>query len=170
MTQSPQTSTNLELSIRLEGIYLFALHQLIAMPHVRVMSTLPPKPDIRLDTQLFAGNQWARSPASGSRETDAQENERPMGPVFFGGIDGLFGCIHHAPLGVVSTVRRSNKYKIGVRCTATEKAYSHGRAPGDADPPSDRGPGHLHCRSQNLGARRECFQRRSQATRAHDEE
>jgi hypothetical protein len=47
MTQSPQpkTFTNFELtiSIRLHGIYLLDLHQLIAMPHICVTSALTPK-------------------------------------------------------------------------------------------------------------------------------
>jgi hypothetical protein len=47
MTQSPQSKAfaNFELSnrIRLHGIYLFDLHQLIAMPHFRAMSGLAPK-------------------------------------------------------------------------------------------------------------------------------
>jgi hypothetical protein len=50
MTQSPQPKTfttfELSISIRLHGIYLFDLHQLIAVPHVRVMSALSPIADI----------------------------------------------------------------------------------------------------------------------------
>jgi hypothetical protein len=51
MTQSPQPKTftnfDLSISIRLHGIYLFDLHQLIAMLHVCVMSGLTPKADIK---------------------------------------------------------------------------------------------------------------------------
>jgi hypothetical protein len=36
----------LSISIRLDGIYLFDLDQLIVMPHVCVMSVYPPKADI----------------------------------------------------------------------------------------------------------------------------
>lgn len=57
MTQSPQprTFTNFELSIsiRLDDIYLFDLHQLIVMPHVCVMSAYPPKADISECSRAF---------------------------------------------------------------------------------------------------------------------
>jgi hypothetical protein len=58
MTQSPQPKafTNFELiiSIHLHGICLFDLHQLIAMPHVCVMSGPTLKVDISGARQLKA--------------------------------------------------------------------------------------------------------------------